>query len=203
MTNDTSTGDSNSDHDYLNITPPPDLAPEEFSYVQRRAVLLDRVLEVGGLSGVSNVRPAEHFDVNRSTIKRDLDALGEYLHHYLDDGADVDIRTFSLHRRLLDDLLAEDDWRAKAKAWEIHRSFAEWVGGRSAEQESDGDGANADAETVTVTPSTTLPARRSTERCSTPNRTLRRCGSILMADGATSMNRTTVRAGVRTDEVSS
>lgn len=144
------TGDSNSDpdHDYRNISPPPDLAPEEFSYVQRRAVLVDRVLEVGGPGAVSNVRLAEHFDVNRSTIKRDLDALGEYLQHYLDNGADVDVQTLSLHRRLLDDLLAEDDWRAKAKAWEIHRSFAEWVGGRSAEQEADSDGANADTETA-------------------------------------------------------
>lgn len=150
MTGDTSSGDSNSDpdHDYRNISPPPDLAPEEFSYVQRRAVLLDRVLEVGGPGAVSNVRLAEHFDVNRSTIKRDFDALGEYLQHYLDEGADVDVQTLSLHWRLLDDLLTEDDWRAKAKAWEIHRSFAEWVGDRSAEHEANRDGADADVQTA-------------------------------------------------------
>ena len=124
----TTESESSSAPNYYRIDPPADRQPSEYSYVQRRAEILDFVVAAGGPTGVENTRLAERYDVNRSTIKRDLDALSEFVNSLLEDGEDVLFRTLALHDRVIADLLNDDDWRASKAAYDVHRDFADWAG---------------------------------------------------------------------------
>ena len=121
MADDETNTDDGPKHDYLAVSPPPDVAPENLHYVPRRAEILDRILQVGSPSGIDRAQLADHYQKNRSTIKRDVDALVEYLGDYLDE---IIAETFALRRRVLSDLLHDDDWRASARAWEIQTEWA-------------------------------------------------------------------------------
>ena len=120
---------TDTDHpDYRAIEPPADTPPEEWHWRERRAELLDYITQAGGPENITQSRLADRYGVDQSTISRDIDRLGEYVGDTLGD--DVHLSLYALRGRVVAELLAEDDWRATAKAWEIALEHADWCGVR-------------------------------------------------------------------------
>lgn len=109
--------------DYTSVEVPDDEPPENYHYTQRRAELLELIFRAGSPSRISQTELAKRYDVTQSQISQDIDALAEFIDETLGDRAKVTIQ--AAYRRILDDLLNEDDWRAKKAAWDIVRDWAE------------------------------------------------------------------------------
>lgn len=63
--------------DYTVLEPPDETPPTEYSTHQRRADVLQLVIEAGSPFVVNQSHLADKYDVHRSTISRDLDRLRE------------------------------------------------------------------------------------------------------------------------------
>lgn len=77
----------------------------EYSYAERRAELLQRVLDLGHPSLVHQGKAAECYDVSQQQISKDLDRLGEYIESNL--GARRDLITETVFHRSIRGLLEE------------------------------------------------------------------------------------------------
>ncbi|PSP88730.1 hypothetical protein BRC90_06815 [Halobacteriales archaeon QS_4_69_34] len=126
---DDSGADAGAPTDYAAIAVPGDVPPEELTTEQRRADLLDRVLDAGSPSAVNQTRLAGRYGVDQSTVSRDMDALAAHVGDALGDRAALATR--AAFDRAVSDLFdagGEDgDWRATRAAWEVVREWAEWV----------------------------------------------------------------------------
>lgn len=111
--------------DYTALEPPVDTSPDEYDTHERRAEILDLLVEAGNPFDIKQVRLADRYDVHESTISRDMDRLRESVDEHL--GTDAKFTTRTLYQNLVKDLLAEDDWKAKAKAWDIQMDWNRWL----------------------------------------------------------------------------
>lgn len=117
------------DIDYGAVSPPEDTDPAEYHYTHRRAELLEEVLEHGTPAAINQYDAAERYDVNQSTISRDLDVLAEYMAEHLGDRALLESE--AVYSRAVEGLLeaAEDgDWRAYKAAADVIAKRNEWLG---------------------------------------------------------------------------
>ena len=108
--------------DYRNVEIPEEKSREDFSYAQRRAEILDVMREVGHPARVRQGHLADRYDVDQSTISRDLTALAEYVDDTLGDR-----RTFVsqlVFDRAIRGLLEEEEWR---KAAQTAKDWNEWI----------------------------------------------------------------------------
>lgn len=112
--------------DYTTLKPPEDISPEDYSYHERRAEILQALIEGGSPSAIKQVDLAERYDVHESTISRDMDALRESIReHVTDDSLST---TWLLREHIVADLLDEDDWRARKAAWDVQMDWNDWLG---------------------------------------------------------------------------
>jgi AcrR family transcriptional regulator len=116
------------DHDYTQITPdPPDKDPTEYSFVERRAEILDLVMEAGSHRKLNKLQLADRYDVSRRTIFYDFERLNEFLEETLGERAKM--RTQVWFERIVDDLLDEGEHR---DAWRTIMEWNEWLADRGA-----------------------------------------------------------------------
>ncbi|MDS0477918.1 hypothetical protein [Natrinema sp. 1APR25-10V2] len=95
--------------------------PAELSWPQRRADLLDEIYARGHPSLINQTEMAERYDVNQSTISRDLDALADHIDETLGDRRDL--VTESVYRRSITGLLEEEEWKDAVSAVESWNEF--------------------------------------------------------------------------------
>jgi hypothetical protein len=111
--------------DYTNVDIPDDKPPEEYHYTERRAELLQFIERAGSPARMNQSDLADRYGVDQSQVSRDLDALGEFVEDAL--GSRATLTTRALFKRVVTDLLDEDDWRAKKAAWEVTREWNDWL----------------------------------------------------------------------------
>ena len=111
--------------DYTNIDPPDGKPPKDFTAHERRADILQTIIELGEPSAVNQRELAERYDVHESTVSRDMDRLRESITEHL--GTDAKFTTRTLYQHVVRELLAEDDWRATKAAWDVAQEWNEWL----------------------------------------------------------------------------
>ena len=112
--------------DYFAVDIPTDKSPEEYHWTQRRADLLQEVLETGTPSAVSRTEMGNRYDVDHSQISRDMDAIAECVEEHLGDTAKL--QTKAAFERVLRELYDADDWRATKAAWDVVADWNQWLG---------------------------------------------------------------------------
>jgi len=111
------------DYDAIEV---PDVPKEDLGTHERRAALWRRMKEKKSPTRLNKARLSREFDVSRKTIYRDWDRLQEWAEGSLGEGAKLTTR--AVFEGVIADLLAEDDWRAKAEAWNIVKEWNEFLG---------------------------------------------------------------------------
>lgn len=108
--------------DYQSLDVPENEQYEQWSYGQRRAYVLSEIREVGHPDLLNQSEIARQFDVDRSTISRDFDALGEYISDTL--GERRELSTASVVNRCIAELIEEGEWKDAA---ELALKLDEWT----------------------------------------------------------------------------
>jgi len=102
----------------------PEKDPTAYSYVERRARLLQLVKEAGHPACLNQTELAERFGVSQQQISKDFDRLAEHVHGTL---IDRDRRAFvvgNVVQRAIRGLLDEQEYRKAAKT---AMEYDEWV----------------------------------------------------------------------------
>jgi predicted XRE-type DNA-binding protein len=102
----------------------PSKDPTDFSYVERRAELLQRVKEAGEPSVLNQTELADTFGVTQQQISKDLDRLAT---HIRDRMIDRDRRAFVVEnvvRRSIRGLLDDEEYR---KAAQTAMDYDDWI----------------------------------------------------------------------------
>ena len=102
----------------------PSKDPTEYSYVERRAELLQRVKEAGEPSVLNQTELADTFGVSQQQISKDLDRLATHIHDHM---IDRDRRAFVVEnvvRRSIRGLLDEEEYR---KAAQTAMDYDDWI----------------------------------------------------------------------------
>jgi hypothetical protein len=102
----------------------------EYSYVERRAELLQLIREAGHPRAINQTQLAERYDVSQQQISKDLDRLAEYASDTL--GARRDLVTEVVFQRALRGLMDEGEYR---KAARTVADWNEWLDNRTELQE--------------------------------------------------------------------
>lgn len=97
--------------------------PAEYGTHERRADILDRVLDAGSPRAVNKSELARRYDVHRNTINRDFDRLSEHLADALDP-SDVHVRVRAAFERAQQELFDSGEPR---EAWRVTREWASWL----------------------------------------------------------------------------
>lgn len=93
--------------DYESVHVKAGLRPEEYGWRQRRADLLRRIKEAGGVAMLNKSELAREYDVARSTLYNDLERLAEYADESLGERESLDGE--ALYGRALRKLLSDAD----------------------------------------------------------------------------------------------
>ncbi|WP_222919123.1 hypothetical protein [Natrinema sp. SYSU A 869] len=96
--------------------------PSSFSWPQRRADLLDEIYARGHPSLINQTEMAERYDVNQSTISRDLDALADHIDETL--GSRRSLASSAVYQKSITGLLEQEEYRDAVRALE---SWNEWI----------------------------------------------------------------------------
>lgn len=109
---------------YDRVEPPADRPYEEYTYVQRRAVLLRRIERVGHPRALNQTQRelAAEFDVGRASIHRDMKALARFMADNVD--RDHVVIMDAVFRGAILDLVKEGNL---ARAAEIGREWFDWL----------------------------------------------------------------------------
>lgn len=107
------------DYEALEI---PTKNPAEYTYAERRAELLQTVLDLGHPSLVNQTAEAERYDVTQQQISQDLDRLAEYIDDNL--GNRRELTTEAVYHRCITGLLEEGEYR---KAAQTVSDWNEWI----------------------------------------------------------------------------
>jgi len=113
--------ENSSSPDYTAI-PIPSKNPAEYSYVERRAELLQQVRDLGHPSMIHQGEAAERYGVSQQQISKDLDRLAEHIEASLGDRRDL--VTEAVFDRAIRGLLAEGEYR---KAVTSVKDWNEWL----------------------------------------------------------------------------
>ena len=107
---------------YKDVHIPDNKDPDEYSYQQRRAEILRFIIEAGHPDHLSRTQFAERYDVNPSTITRDIQTLEKTIRDEL--GTDAEFVSKTIYEKALRELTKEDEWM---KAVEVVESYNDWL----------------------------------------------------------------------------
>lgn len=96
-------------------------APTEYTYVERRAELLQLVEQAGHPKAINQSELADRYDVSQQQISKDLDRLDEYTRQRLAKRRDLKIG--SALDRALRGALNDEDWDAARRVAEAYHSY--------------------------------------------------------------------------------
>lgn len=120
-TADSSVAESNNSPNYSSVAIPAK-PPSEYTYVQRRADLLDQIYELGHPSMIHQGEAAERYGVSQSQISKDLSRLAEHVDTEL--GSRRALATDAVFKRAIRGLLEEEDYRDAARTI---KDWNDWI----------------------------------------------------------------------------
>lgn len=109
--------------DYLSVDLP-SKPPEEYSYKERRARLLQLVIEQGHPDAINQTEMADRFGVTQQQVSKDIKRLGEYVHGQVLDRNRRALIVQSVTQRAIRGLLEDGDYRKAAKT---AMEYDEWA----------------------------------------------------------------------------
>ncbi len=109
--------------DYLSVDLP-SKPPEEYSYKERRARLLQLIIEHGHPDAINQTKMADRFGVTQQQISKDIRRLGEYIHGQVLDRNQRALIVQSVTQRAIRGLLEDGDYRKAAKT---AMEYDEWA----------------------------------------------------------------------------
>ena len=109
--------------DYLSVDPP-SKPPEEYNYRERRARLLQLIIEHGHPDTINQTEMADRFGVTQQQISKDIQRLGEYVHGKVLDRNRRALVVQSVTNRAIRGLLDNGDYRKAAKT---AMEYDEWA----------------------------------------------------------------------------
>lgn len=118
---------SDKNPNYLAIDPPDGKPVEDYSPPERRAEILQLLIEAGSPFAIKQCRLADRYGVHESTISRDMDRLRESVDHHL--GADAKLTTRAVFEKTVRELQAEGEWKS---AWDVVMDWSSWLADRGA-----------------------------------------------------------------------
>lgn len=109
--------------EYANITPPDDIHPHEFSYVQRRAEIYRLIEEAGHPRNLrrSQKELAERYDTTQQNISKDIKRLREY--QRVKTGNRAVATTRWLHEKVVTEELEQSNWTSALEAQMEYNDF--------------------------------------------------------------------------------
>ena len=111
--------------DYTTVRVPDGKTPSDYTTHERRADLLRQCISAGSPYAVNQSNQAERYDVDRSTVSRDMTRLQESISDAL--GEDAKLTAQTVFERTLLDLRQADDWRASKVAFDCMMKWNEWL----------------------------------------------------------------------------
>lgn len=112
--------------DYATIELPDGTPRAEYTTHERRAEVWRAIKAAGSPARVNKAQLARRYDVSRDTIYRDLERLREWAGDSL--GEDAKLTTRAVFEHVVDELLTDEDWRAKKAAFDVVMEWNEWLG---------------------------------------------------------------------------
>lgn len=112
-----------SDIDYSAVEVPQGKAPTAYTYVERRAELLQLVFEAGHPRALNQTELAERYGVSQQQISKDMDRLAEYVADHLGE-RHAFVMESVLHGAMLN-LIEEGEYY---RAAQVARWWGEWLG---------------------------------------------------------------------------
>lgn len=107
--------------DYAGIEIPAEKSPPEYTCGERREDIRQFVEAAGHPTMVNQTELAERYEVNQSTISRDLDRIDEY--YRSDPTGRRDLETHSVYRRCVKGLIQQEKYREAAKVQQWYDEF--------------------------------------------------------------------------------
>lgn len=108
--------------DYYHVDVPSQKPPEDYEWWERRAEILNLILERGSPHGVTQNRLAERYDVSKSQISQDMDRLREHVDEHL--GRSAKMTTRALYQKTIETLRDEGEYR---EAFEVVMEWNRWL----------------------------------------------------------------------------
>jgi DeoR/GlpR family transcriptional regulator of sugar metabolism len=102
----------------------PSKPPEEYNYRERRARLLQLIIEHGHPDAINQTEMADRFGVTQQQISKDIQRLGEYVHGKVLDRNQRALVVQSVTNRAIRGLLDNGDYRKAAKT---AMEYDEWA----------------------------------------------------------------------------
>ncbi len=111
---------SSNEPDYSAVSVPTK-APTEYTYVERRAELLQLVEQAGHPRALNQAELADRYGVSQQQISKDFDRLDEYIRAHL--GRRRDLQIGSVLKRCMTGALEEGDYNAARRAAEAYDQY--------------------------------------------------------------------------------
>lgn len=112
--------------DYSSVAPPDDKPRENYTYIERRAEILQLLERAGHPRALSQSRLADEYGTSRQNIHNDLDVLADHVEETLGSRREL-ISEQVFHRAILG-LLEQEDYR---KAAQTVKDWNEWLDDRT------------------------------------------------------------------------
>jgi len=107
---------------YRAVNVPEDTEPEDYSYTERRAEILQLIEEAGHPDAINQSRLADRYDVARSTVNRDFNRVREYYRDHLGDHRHA--ISASVYRKAIKEYVNRGEFDT---AVEVMESWNEWL----------------------------------------------------------------------------
>lgn len=108
--------------DYSAVDPPPDKSPTEYSYVERRAEILQLIEQQGHPHGFNKTELGRRYGVSQQQISKDFDRLKEYYNDRI--GVNAKSETELAYRKIIQGHLDNGDLEKARKALD---SWNNWL----------------------------------------------------------------------------
>lgn len=108
--------------DYYHVEVPQQKPPEDYEWWERRAEILNLILERGSPHGVKQSRLAERYDVSKSQISQDMDRLRSHVEDHL--GRSAKMTTRALYAKTIENLRDEGEYK---EAFEVAMEWNRWL----------------------------------------------------------------------------
>ena len=110
------------DPDYYQVDVPQQKDPEDYHYTERRAEILQLILDRGTPHGINQNRLAERYDVSASQISQDMDRLRTHVDQHL--GRQAKMTTRAAYQQTVKNLQDEGEWK---EAWQVIMDWNHWL----------------------------------------------------------------------------
>jgi len=112
--------------DYRRIEIPDDAPPDEYSYAERRAALLERIEREGQPWTLNKSALGREYGVSHTTISNDFEALADHVAETVGD--DHRLVTNSILQKCIRELLDEGEWSEAARIALKHEDWLMDIG---------------------------------------------------------------------------